>query len=116
MLEDNKARVRRYVDEFQSAGKEEAADALVAADIIHHFGLAWTRVDATGREGAKGFITMLRGAFPDLHAVIHEQLAEGDKVMTRKTFYGTHRGQFWGIPPTGRQVDPGCPSAHVNCR
>jgi predicted ester cyclase len=47
---------------------------------------------------------MLRAAFPDLHAVIHDQLAEGDKVMTRKSFSGTHRGTFWGIPPTGKQV------------
>jgi steroid delta-isomerase-like uncharacterized protein len=104
LLEDNKARVRRYVEEFQSAGNVETADALVAADIIHHHGPAWTHADTTGREGAKAFITMLRAAFPDLHAVIHDQLAQGDKVMTRKSFSGTHRGEFWGIPPTGKQV------------
>jgi hypothetical protein len=68
-----------------SAGKEATADALVATDIIHHHGPAWTRPDTSGRQGAKGFITMLRAAFPDLHAVIHDQLGEGDKVMTRNT-------------------------------
>ena len=41
---------------------------------------------------------------PDLHAVIHDQLGEGDKVTTRKTLHGTHRGPFWGVPPTGKQV------------
>ena len=53
---------------------------------------------------AKQVIAWLRAAFPDLHAVIHEQIAEGDKVMTRKTFCGTHRGEFRGVSPTGRQV------------
>jgi steroid delta-isomerase-like uncharacterized protein len=104
MLEHNKERVRRYVEEFQSAGNVETADALVAADIIHHHGPGWTLADTSGREGAKAFITMLRAAFPDLRAVLHDQLGDDDKVMTRKTFHGTHRGTFWGIPPTGKQV------------
>lgn len=104
MLEDNKALVRRYVEDFQSAGKVETANELVDTDIIHHFGPAWMRADTIGREGAKQFITMLRAAFPDLHAVIHDQIGEGDKVMTRKTFYGTYRGEFWGVHPTGKQV------------
>jgi hypothetical protein len=58
-LEGNKARVRRYVQEFQSAGNAETADVLVAADIPHHHGPAWTLVDTTGREGAKQFITWM---------------------------------------------------------
>src|SRR6266508_44890 len=49
-------------------------------------------------------IAVLRAALPDLHAVIHDQIAEGDKVVTRKTFYGTHRGEFAGVPPTGKEV------------
>jgi len=48
-------------------------------------------------------IAVLRAALPDLHAVIHDQIAEGDKVVTRKTFYGTHRGEFRGVrPPASR--------------
>jgi predicted ester cyclase len=46
----------------------------------------------------------LRGAFPDLTVRIDEQVAEDDKVVTRKTFLGTHLGEFMGIPPTGRPV------------
>jgi hypothetical protein len=64
VVEDNKARVRRYVEEFQSGGKVETADALVAADILHHHGPGWTLTDSTGREGANAFIAMLRAAFP----------------------------------------------------
>jgi len=47
---------------------------------------------------------MLHGAFPDLRVEIHDQVAEGDKVVTRKTFHGTHRGDFMGIPPSGAGV------------
>jgi steroid delta-isomerase-like uncharacterized protein len=104
MLDDNKALVRRFVDEFQTAGKVEVVDELVAADLIHHSGPAWTRPASVGREGAKQVIAALRAAFPDLHAVIHDQIAEGDKVVTRKTFHGTHRGEFRGASPTGKQV------------
>ena len=47
---------------------------------------------------------MFRQAFPDSYSAIEVMIAEGDKVATRKTFYGTHQGEFMGIPPTGRQV------------
>ena len=104
MLEDNKAVVRRFVNEFQAAGKAEVADELVAAYLTHHSGPAWTRAATAGSERAKQVMAGLRAAFGDLHAVIHDQIAEGDKVVTRKTFYGTHRGEFRGVPPTGKQV------------
>jgi predicted ester cyclase len=50
------------------------------------------------------FVTMLHGAFPDIKAVIHDQIAESDMVVTRKTFYGTHLGEFMGVAPTGKSV------------
>jgi predicted ester cyclase len=46
----------------------------------------------------------VRGAFPDLRLSIEEQVAEGDRVVTRVTFRGTHRGEFAGVAPTGREV------------
>jgi len=104
MSEENKALVRRFVDEFQTAGKAEVANELAASDLIHHSGPAWAHAATVGLHGAKQIIATLRAAFPDLHAVIHDQIAEGDKVVTRKTFYGTHRGQFRGVSPTGKQV------------
>lgn len=51
------------------------------------------------------YMQLLRGAFPDLEVVLHDQLAEGDKVVTRKSYRGTHRGEFLGIAATGRAVD-----------
>jgi len=47
---------------------------------------------------------MLHTAFPDIEVVIHDQLAEGGRVVTRKSFRGTHRGEFMGVSPTGKQV------------
>ncbi len=48
---------------------------------------------------------MYRSAFPDLQATVEDQVAEGDKVASRFTFRGTHRGELAGIPPTGNQVE-----------
>jgi steroid delta-isomerase-like uncharacterized protein len=102
-LDENKAIVRRYVEEYQVRGREEVAEELLAADFVHHSGAGWART-TTGRESAMMFVTMLRAAFPDIEAVIHDQLADADMVMTRKTFQGTHRGEFMGIPATGKRV------------
>lgn len=46
----------------------------------------------------------MRVAFPDLRAKIEDQMGEGDKVATRVTFQGTHKGEFRGIPPSGKSV------------
>jgi hypothetical protein len=63
---------------------------------------------APGRDGLKAFLeTKLFPAFPDGQWIDEEQGAEGDKVVTRFTFYGTHQGTFMGIPPTGRRVAVG---------
>jgi predicted ester cyclase len=47
---------------------------------------------------------MIRAAFPDIHETIEDMLAEGDRVVTRSTWRGTHQGAFLGIAPTGKQV------------
>jgi steroid delta-isomerase-like uncharacterized protein len=60
---------------------------------------------APGREGLKAFLaTVSFPAFPDQRWVTDEQIAEGDKVVSRFTMYGTHRGDFMGIPATGRHI------------
>ena len=59
---------------------------------------------APGREGYQQFLQLYWAAFPDLQLTIEDQVAEGDKVVTRWTWRGTHRGEFQGIPPTGAQV------------
>jgi predicted ester cyclase len=60
---------------------------------------------APGREGLKESLeNVLFPAFPDQQWVTEEQVAEGEKVVSRFTFYGTHQGNFMGIPATGRRV------------
>jgi steroid delta-isomerase-like uncharacterized protein len=99
--EQNKALVRRIVDEAQSGHNLGVVDELLAADFVDHSvppGLP------PSREGVKMQFAMFFNAFPDLHVVIHDQVAEGDRVVTRKTFHGTHQGDLMGIPATGRSV------------
>ena len=99
--EQNKQIVRRLVNEAQIAGNEEVLDELLADDFVDHTpleGLPGTR------EGVRMLFTALRTAFPDLRIDISEQIAEDDKVVTRKTFSGTHAGPFLGLPPTGSPV------------
>ena len=55
-----------------------------------------------GPEGVTAFIAVVRAAFPDLVVGIADTVAEGDKVAVRGTLRGTHRGEFLGIPPTGK--------------
>lgn len=99
--ETNKNLVRRLVDEGQVQGKLDVVDELLAEDFVDHTPLPG--VPGT-REGVKMVFAYLRAAFPDLGVRIDEQIAQDEKVMTRKTFSGTHRGEFMGIPATGRPV------------
>jgi steroid delta-isomerase-like uncharacterized protein len=99
--EKNKRAMRKFVEEFQSGGNESVAEELLAPDFVDHSPFPGVAPD---REGVKRLFAALHVAFPDLRATIHDQLAEGDRVATRKTFRGTHRGEFLGISPTGRAV------------
>lgn len=99
--EENKALVKRFVDEAQTKGRLDAVDEYLADDFVDHSALPGFTPD---RSGVKQLFAMFRAAFPDFRAVVHDQLADGDKVVTRKTFHGTHKGEFLGIPATGKQV------------
>jgi len=99
--EANKASVRRFVDEVLNRGNLALIDELTAPDFIEH--AAPPGIPPT-REGAKTFIAMLRGAFPDLHVTIDDMIAEGDKVVQRTTNHGTMKGEFAGMPPSGKSA------------
>lgn len=99
--EENKAIVRQLVDEVQNQGKFEVVDDLVAPSFVNHSAPPGVPAD---REGVKQVMMAFRIAFPDGHMTIEEMIAEADKVVTRKTFHGTHEGPFMGVPPAGKQV------------
>jgi predicted ester cyclase len=101
MANQNAVVVRRFVEEYQGTGNEQVALDLLAPDFVDRCPFGPFTPD---RDGVIGLFRMLRAGFPDLHAEIHDQLVDGDKVVTRKTFHGTHRGDFMGIAPTGREV------------
>ncbi|CAN7738065.1 ester cyclase [Phyllobacterium sp. LjRoot231] len=99
MSEQNKTLVRRVVEEVYNQGNLAVADELSASDLVIH----QTSQQIRGR-GAKQYVAALRATFPDLHMTIEDQIAEGDRVVTRWTARGTHTGEFQGIPPTGKEV------------
>ncbi len=99
MSERNKAIVRRSFDEVYNQGNLAVVDELVSNDFVAHI----SDQDIHGSSHMKQYVRQLRQAFPDLHVSIDDQVAEGDKVVTRWTATGTQSGVFQGIPPTGRR-------------
>src|SRR5687768_3370414 len=100
--EENKALAHRWFEELFNAGNLEVADEIVAPDHVNH--------DPTlpdippGPEGQKQIVNLYRGAFTNAHISVEDQLAEGDRVVTRWTGSGTHQGELMGVAPTGNQV------------
>ena len=101
MSEENKALVRRWFAEVDK-GNPTIEDELLPPDYIDHDpplpGMA------PGREGVKQANALLRAAFPDTVHTIEDQVAEGDKVVTRLRGRGTFTGECLGIPPNGKVV------------
>jgi steroid delta-isomerase-like uncharacterized protein len=101
--DENKAIVQRWFSDVVSRGDMESLDAICA--VCHpQFEMVRgvTEPAPQGIDGLKGLINTLRTAFPDLTATVDEQIAEGDKVVSRVTMSGTHQGEFMGIPATGK--------------
>jgi predicted ester cyclase len=100
--EQNKAIFRRYLEEAWNQNNLE-----VVAEIFDRY-LSHQPDGSTlerSPEDVKRFVVEFRSAFPDLRLIIEEQIAEGDKVVSRITIRGTHLGEFRGIAPTGEEMD-----------
>ena len=100
--EQNKALVRRLVEEVINQGNVSVIDELAMPDFVEHEELP--PGIPPGLEGSKAMFTMLRSGFPDLNATIEHLIAEGDEVVLHMTWRGTHTGEFMGIPPTGNSI------------
>ena len=98
---EGKAVVRRSIEEVQGKGRFDVFEALFAHDFVDHTTQPGTTPD---KAGVRYLYTYMRQAFPDFHAEIHWQLADGDRVTTYKTYHGTHKGPFLGIAPTHRKI------------
>jgi steroid delta-isomerase-like uncharacterized protein len=99
MSEQNKARIRRVIEEVYNRGDLAVVDEVAASDLVIH-----GSQEIHGREAAKQHVAALRAGFPDLHFTVEDQIAEGDIVVTRWTARGTHNGKFQSVPATGKEV------------
>jgi steroid delta-isomerase-like uncharacterized protein len=100
-LPDYKSLIRRYYSELWNAWSPAALEELISPDIVFR-GSIGTAV--TGIEQFKQYVNRIRAAFPDFHNHIDELIGEGDKVVARLTYTGTHRGELFGFPGTGKKI------------
>jgi len=100
--DQNKAIVARFNKEFIQGGDMNAFGEIISPDFINQTAPPGV---PKGPEGVLYFFNhFLKPAFPDLTAEIYDQVAEGDKVTTRKAFHATHTGEFMGVPATNKKV------------
>ncbi|HET7479814.1 MAG TPA: ester cyclase, partial [Rubrobacteraceae bacterium] len=100
--EENKAVIRRFLEEVFGGGDLELVDELFAPDYVLHDPAVPGEV--RGPDGIRQYVDMYRSAYPDTHFTIEDQLAEDDEVVTRWTGQGTQEGVLMGIAPTGTRV------------
>jgi predicted ester cyclase len=100
-VEENKVSVRRFSEEVFNKKNLAAIDDFYAPNLIDH---SLPPQGPGGIEGERQGIAMFLTAFPDLRLTVEDIIVEGDKIVVRMTFRGTHQGAFVGIPPTGKQV------------
>ena len=99
-VEENKAVIQHDIEELYNKGDLSVADEILAHDFVRRTPSGELR----GPEATKQIVKLLRTAFPDFHCTIDDMVAEGDKVAVGITWTGTHKGDFMGIPPTGKKI------------
>jgi predicted ester cyclase len=93
--------VNRMIEEIQNNKRIELCDELFAENFINH---TPSPNIANDRSGMRRLFSLVHTAFPDGRIAISDQISDGSKVWTRKTFSGTHTGAFGNVPPTGKLV------------
>jgi steroid delta-isomerase-like uncharacterized protein len=101
-LEENKVVARRWSEELWGQGDLAVADEIIAPDYVRHD--AGDPFPARGPEDVKHIVCLLRAMLPDLRIDVEDQIAEGDKVVSRYTASGTDTRGYMGRPPTGRAI------------
>ena len=95
--EENKAIVRRFFEEAWNRQNLDVIDEIFASTIVFNG-------QSVTRDAVKQALAGRRAAFPDIQVTVDDQVAEGEKVSTRRTWRATHRGPYRGVAPTGKQV------------
>jgi len=101
MYQDNKALIREFVDRVLTNGEIDATDEYFHRDVVEEVPFPG---QGPGLDGLKETLSRIRRAFPDLKWSVEEQIAEGNRVLTRFIWSGMHRDDFLGIPATNRSV------------
>ena len=99
--DEGKRLYMRLATEVLNGKNLDVVDELLHKDFIEHVG---GEARHTGAEGFKAARRRRNAVFPDWSVRVDDLIAEGDKVVVRATGSGTHRGEFMGIPPTGRRI------------
>jgi steroid delta-isomerase-like uncharacterized protein len=99
--ETNKLVMRRFV-EFINTASEKLAEELISPDAVFH--VPGQSEPMRGPAGYLAIIAMMRGGFPDIQWAMEEIVVEGDTVAARFLMRGTHKGVFFGVPPTGKPI------------
>jgi len=97
---DNRDRQLRFVEVLQNEGRLDRVEEFVHPEFVDHSAPPGV---PGGPDGVKAVLGAIRQAFPDHDASVLRMIGEGDLVATYKTFTGTHTGELFGLPPTGRQ-------------
>ncbi|MEX3845812.1 MULTISPECIES: ester cyclase [unclassified Paraburkholderia] len=100
-MHETSDRVRAFIEEVLNQGQIDAAERFFWEDMVEQVPFPG---QGPGIEGLKEVVRGMRAAFPDMHWRVEEQLTEGDRVLTRFEWTGTHRGAFLGVDATGRSV------------
>ena len=100
--EQNIAIMRRYYDEIVNQNNLAVAEEIFTSEYTSHFNESTNL--PPGPPGVKAFISANRQGFPDLQVTVDQIFAEGDQVASRWTLQGTHTGEWFGIPATGKQA------------
>ncbi len=99
--QDSKRFMQRFV-EFINTASEQLAAELIAPDAVFH--VPGRPEPMRGPAGYLAIIGMMRGGFPDIQWTLEQLITEGDMVAARFTMRGTHKGNFFGVPPSGRPI------------
>ncbi len=100
--EKNTAAMRRFYDEVMNKGNLKVIDELVDLQYVDHFVTPGIPAD---KAGLTQIMTMYRTAFPDLQVTVEDIIAKADKVWVYTTARGTQKGEFMGMPASGKKIE-----------
>jgi len=100
-IEQNKAIAQRWMEEVWQKASAAAIDELLADNFVFNYAAPGTTSD---REGYKQTVNAVHSGFPDVQFTTEDMVVEGDKAAVYWKGRGTHKGEFWGVASTGKQV------------